>query len=196
MAESLLPQLESERLRLRAYRAQDLDALYALYSDPRVMRYWSFPPWHELAQARAYLDRVQSENASGAVLAWALADRASDAFIGTATLHSLQREQARAELGYSLHPDWQGRGLAAEALHRVIAHAFGSMQLRRLEADVDPRNLASCRLLERLGFRREGLLRARWRVAGEDCDSAFYGLLAREYDALRSQAAEPARVAS
>jgi RimJ/RimL family protein N-acetyltransferase len=192
MAESLLPLLESERLRLRAYRAQDLDALYALYSDPRVMRYWSFPPWREVAQARAYLERVQAENAAGVVLAWALADRASDAFIGTATLHSLQREQARAELGYSLHPDWQGRGLAAEALRRVIAHAFGPMQLRRLEADVDPRNLASCRLLERLGFQREGLLRARWRVAGEDCDSAFYGLLAQDHAATRGEAAAEA----
>jgi RimJ/RimL family protein N-acetyltransferase len=189
MAESLLPLLESERLRLRAYRMQDLDALYALYSDPRVMRYWSFPPWHELAQARAYLDRVFAEDAAGTVLAWAVADRASDAFIGTATLHSLQREQARAELGYSLHPDWQGRGLAGEALRLVIAQAFGPMRLRRLEADVDPRNLASCRLLERLGFQREGLLRARWRVAGEDCDSAFYGLLAHEHLAACAQAA-------
>jgi RimJ/RimL family protein N-acetyltransferase len=188
-AAALPLELESERLRLRAYRMQDLDALYALYSDPRVMRYWSFPPWHETAQARAYLERVLAENAAGAVRAWAVADRASDAFIGTATLHSLQHEQGRAELGYSLHPDWQGRGLAAEALRLVIAQAFGPMRLRRLEADVDPRNLASCRLLERLGFQREGLLRARWRVAGEDCDSAFYGLLAHESPAPCAPAA-------
>jgi len=181
MAESLLPLLESERLRLRGYRMQDLDAVYALYSDPRVMRYWSFPPWREPAQARAYLERALAESAAGSVLAWAIADRASDALIGTATLHSLHREQARAELGYSLSPEWQGRGLASEALRLVLEHAFGPMQLRRLEADVDPRNLASCRLLERLGFRREGLLRARWHVAGEDCDSAIYGLLAHEH---------------
>jgi RimJ/RimL family protein N-acetyltransferase len=192
MAESLLPTLESERLRLRGYRMQDLDAVYALYSDPRVMRYWSFPPWREPAQARAYLERALSESAAGSVLAWAVADRASDALIGTATLHSLNREQGRAELGYSLSPEWQGRGLAAEALRLVLMHAFATLRLRRLEADVDPRNAASCRLLERLGFHREGLLRARWRVAGEDCDSAMYGLLAHEYASPRVEAAAEA----
>ena len=196
VAESLLPLLESERLRLRGYRMADLEAIYALYSDPRVMRYWSFPPWREPAQARAYIERALSECATGAVLAWALADRASDLLIGTATLHSLQREQGRAELGYSLAPAWQGRGLAAEALRLVLAHAFGPLQLRRLEADVDPRNLASCRLLERLGFRREGLLRARWRVAGEDCDSAIYGLLAHEYAPAQGAGAGTAAMAA
>jgi RimJ/RimL family protein N-acetyltransferase len=197
VAESLLPLLESERLRLRGYRMQDLDAVLALYSDPRVMRYWSFPPWREPAQARAYLERAMAECAAGAVLAWALADRASDLLIGTATLHSLHREQGRAELGYSLSPQWQGRGLASEALRLVIGHAFGPMRLRRLEADVDPRNLPSCRLLERLGFHREGLLRARWRVAGEDCDSAMYGLLAHEHaGAPAADADESARACS
>jgi RimJ/RimL family protein N-acetyltransferase len=195
MAASLLPVLESERLRLRAYRMQDLDAVYALYSDPRVMRYWSFPPWQDKAQARAYLERVLAETATGAVHAWAIADRGDDALIGTATLHSLQREQGRAEIGYSLVPERQGRGLAAEALRLLLAHAFDGLQLRRLEADVDPRNLASCRLLERLGFRREGLLRARWRVAGEDCDSAMYGLLASEYHAAPAARTEAEGVA-
>jgi ribosomal-protein-alanine N-acetyltransferase len=75
-------------------------------------------------------------------------------------------------------------------LRLALAHAFGPLGLRRVEADVDPRNAASCRLLERLGFRREGLLRERWRVNGETCDSALFGLLAREFDALA--VAEPA----
>jgi RimJ/RimL family protein N-acetyltransferase len=176
-----VPVLESSRLRLRPYRASDAAAMFALYSDPRVMRYWSFPPWSAIAQAEAYLERVLGEMAEGRVLPWAVALRDDDLLVGTTTLFSLNPEQRRAEVGYSLSPAEQGRGLAAEALRVALAHAFDEVGLLRVEADVDPRNAPSCRLLERLGFRREGLLRARWHVAGEVCDSAFHGLLAPEF---------------
>jgi ribosomal-protein-alanine N-acetyltransferase len=184
-----IPVLASARVRLRPYRDEDLADLFGLYSDPAVVRYWSFPPWTSQAQARDYLARVAAHAAQGIAFPWALAD-ADDRFIGTATLHSLNQEQGRAEIGYSLATAWQGRGLAAEALRLLLAHAFGPLGLRRVEADVDPRNAASCRLLERIGFRREGLLRERWRVNGETCDSALFGLLAHEFNARA--VAEPA----
>jgi len=179
--DKVVPTLESERLRLRAYRKGDTDAIFSLYSDPRVMRYWSFPPWTERSQAEAYLKRALGEMAEGRVLPWALATRADDRLVGTVTLFALDAVQGRAEVGYSLDPKLQGQGLASEALRLALAHAFDVLRLRRVEADVDPRNVPSCRLLERLGFRLEGLLRARWRVAGEICDSAMYGLLAPEF---------------
>ena len=189
----VVPTLESTRLRLRAYRATDDAGMFRLYSDPRVMRYWSFPPWTSLGQAQAYLRRVEGEMAAGSsVLPWAIATRADDVLVGTVTLFSVNIEQGRAETGYSLHPDFQGRGLAREALRLMLGHAFDTLQLRRIEADVDPRNTPSCRLVESLGFRREGLLRARWHVAGELCDSAMYGLLAEEF----ARADAPAEVAS
>ena len=177
----VVPTLESERLRLRPYRHGDVDAMFRLYSDPLVMRYWSFPPWTELAQAEAYLHRALTEMAEGRVMPWAVANRDDDRLIGTTTLFALDAVQGRAELGYSLDPKYWGKGLAAEALRLALAHGFDAQRLRRVEADVDPRNTPSCRLVERLGFRLEGLLRARWRVAGEICDSAFYGLLASEF---------------
>ena len=70
-----------------------------------------------------------------------------------------------------------------EALAALIDHAFGVLKLRRLEADVDPNNAGSLRILDRMGFRREGLLRERWNVAGEIQDSVVLGLLAREWRA-------------
>jgi len=66
-------------------------------------------------------------------------------------------------------------------LTTVLRHAFDALDYLRIEADVDPRNTASCRLLETLGFRQEGLMRERWHVQGEIQDSAIYGLLAREF---------------
>lgn len=176
-----VPILESPRLRLRPYRADDAEAMFALYSDPRVMRYWSFPAWTELSQARAYLDRALAGMASGEIFPWAIAERESDHLIGALTLFSLHVEQLRAEVGYSLSPDHQGRGLAAEALRLGLACAIDDLGLVRVEADIDPRNDPSARLLEGLGFQREGLLRKRWRVNGEICDTAFYGLLAEEF---------------
>jgi len=176
-----VPELETAHLRLRAYRADDVEPMFALYSDPRVMRYWSFPPWVEIAQARIYINRCLAGMDSGEIFPWAIADRDSDRLIGALTLFSLHADQLRAEIGYSLSPDFQGRGLATEALQSGLAYAFDELGLVRVEADIDPRNEPSCRLLERIGFEREGLLRKRWRVNDEVCDSAFYGLLVEDF---------------
>jgi [ribosomal protein S5]-alanine N-acetyltransferase len=91
----------------------------------------------------------------------------------------------RAELGYCLRSPFWRRGYMGEALAALIDYAFATLKLRRLEADVDPGNAGSVRLLERMGFTREGLLRERWNVGGQIGDSAFFGLLAREWRGRR-----------
>ena len=175
------PELRTPRLRLREFRADDAEALYAVHSDPRVMRYWSFPAWTRLEQAHSKVADILDQRARGAVFVWAVADAGSDRVIGSIAAFSVDRAQARAEIGYSLHADWHGRGLAQEALRAVLGFLIDELALARIEADIDPRNAASCRLVERLGFVREGLLRERWRVAGEVSDTALYGLLAPEF---------------
>jgi [ribosomal protein S5]-alanine N-acetyltransferase len=176
-----VPVLETARIRLRPYRDDDVEAMFALYSDPRVMRYWSFPAWTERSQAEQYLARAWAAMEAGEIFPWAIADHATDGLIGALTFFSLHREQRRLEVGYSLSPERQGQGLAAEALRCAIGFGFDAVGLVRIEADIDPRNEASAKLLERLGFQREGLLRKRWRVNGEVCDTAFYGLLPDDF---------------
>jgi RimJ/RimL family protein N-acetyltransferase len=180
-AQPPLPIIDSARLRLRPYRDDDLDALYALQSDPGVMRYWSYPAWTEHRQAEERLALIYRQMREEDVYIWVIADRDSDRMIGNSALFALNREQKHAEIGYSLMPAYQGRGLAQEAVRGVLAFAFDVLGLERIEADIDPRNTPSCRLVERLGFQREGFLRERWRVNGEICDAAFYGLLRREF---------------
>ena len=175
------PELHTPRLRLREFRADDAAALYAVHSDPRVMRYWSFAAWTRPEQAEAKVAAILAERARGEVHVWAVADAPSDLVIGSIAVFSIHPAQARAEIGYSLHADWHGRGLAQEALRAVLAFLLDERGLERIEADIDPRNTASCRLVERLGFVREGLLRERWRVEGEVSDSAVYGLLKRDF---------------
>ncbi len=106
-----------------------------------------------------------------------------DRVIGTCTVYSLDPRNRRAEIGYALVRDCWGRGLMSEALGALIGYAFGPLDLARLEADVDPRNAASIRIIERLGFVREGLLRERWRVGGGTQDSLILGLLRRDWEA-------------
>jgi len=175
------PVLESSRLRLRPHRDDDLDALFEMQSDPRVMRYWSYPAWTERRQAEERLTEIYRQLRESDVYIWAIADRASDRMLGNTALFSINRGQALAEVGYSLMTKCQGQGFAQEAMRLTLGFVFDELGLERVEADIDPRNAPSCRLVERLGFVREGLLRERWRVNGEICDTAFYGLLRREF---------------
>ena len=176
-----VPILIAQRVRLRPLRAADADDLFALQSDTRVMRYWSHPAWTEREQAVRRIEQLERDRETSEFYSWAVTQNGSDALIGTVSLFAIHREQRRAEIGYALSSALWGRGYATEMLRPAIDFAFTTLDLERLEADIDPRNEASCRLIERVGFVREGLLRERWRVAGEVTDSAMYGLLRREY---------------
>ena len=174
------PTLTGARVQLRPLRASDADDLFAVHSDPRVMRYWSHVPWTDREQAAARIAQLARDRANAEFYTWALT-LADDRLIGTVSLFAINRTQRRAEVGYALAARAWGHGYASEGLSLAIAHAFGVIGLERLEADIDPRNEASCRLIERVGFQREGLLRQRWRVAEEVTDSAIYGLLRAEH---------------
>ena len=176
-----LPTIRAERLSLRAIRSEDLDALFSVFSDPLVMRYWSTPPLADRAAAQDLLDEIQEFCRQGTFLKWAIARLDDDLLMGTTTLYNLDVSNGRAEIGYALGQAHWGKGYMNEALNTLLGYAFREMKLRRLEADVDPRNTASIRSLERLGFRQEGYLRERWNVGGEIQDALFFGLLEREW---------------
>ena len=176
-----LPRLEGPRVALRGFHSDDGAGLFALHSDTRVMRYWSFPAWTDPAQGRDYFARALAARNPDDMLCWVITLPPSDTLVGTATLASIDRAQGRAEIGYALGSAHWGGGLAREAVALVLDHAFDTLGLRRVEADIDPRNEGSMRLARSLGFQQEGLLRERWQVGGEICDSAWHGLLAREW---------------
>jgi RimJ/RimL family protein N-acetyltransferase len=117
----------------------------------------------------------------GDLLQWGITLPDSDTVIGTATLAQIDLRNARAEIGFALGREHWGRGLAREAVSVLLDHAFGEMGLHRIEADSDPGNQPSIRLLERLGFRREGYLPERWYVGGRWHDTVMFGLLKRDW---------------
>jgi RimJ/RimL family protein N-acetyltransferase len=181
MDSKTLPIITTPRLVLRWISEDDIDNLYEIFSNSEVMRYWSTVPLPNQAAAAELQREIAEGNESEKMFKWGLALRDSNIVIGTTTLFNLNLDNGRAELGYAMGRAYWGKGYMNEALKAFVSHAFEVMGLRRLEADVDPRNAASIRTLERLGFQREGFLRERWHVNGEIQDAIFYGLLRREW---------------
>jgi len=173
--------LDTERLILRPYRPEDTNAVFEMFSDPRVMRYWSWLPWTELDQAKDAVTRDIEAYEGGRYLRLGIERREDHAFLGQCILLNFVAHSRRAEIGYSLASWAWGRGYMHEALEKLVCYGFESLNLNRLEADIDPRNEASARSLERLGFLREGLMRDRWIVGDEVSDTAFYGLLRKDW---------------
>lgn len=172
-----LPTIETERLRLRWITRDDVPALMSIFSDPSVCRFLLRPPLRDLSGAAELQEEIARLFAERTLFQWGLTERDSDAVVGTCTLAWLSAEHARAELGFVLAQDKWGRGYMGEALPALIDFAFNTLGLHRLEADADPRNDRSIRLLERLGFQREGYQRERYNVNGELQDAVLFGLL-------------------
>jgi len=181
MDSKTLPIITAPRVVLRWISEDDIDSLYEIFSNPKVMRYWSTVPLPNRDAAVALQREIATGNDRETMLKWGIALRDSNKMIGTTTLFNLSLDNGRAEIGYAMAHDYWGKGYMNEALQALVSHAFEVMELRRLEADVDPRNAASIRTLERLGFQREGFLRERWHVNGEIQDALFYGLLRHEW---------------
>ena len=175
--------LQTRRLRLRPYRESDASALFAVFSDPRVMRYWSSPAWTPIEQAHDVIARDQEGIRTGSHLGLAIEGLEDGVLLGQCTLYGWSKQCRRAEVGYCLGSTGWGQGYMAEALGALITYGFDAMDLNRIEADIDPRNHRSAALLEKLGFVQEGFLRERWIVGDEISDSALYGLLRRNWRA-------------
>jgi ribosomal-protein-alanine N-acetyltransferase len=175
------PTLETARLRLRPFADADADALYELHSSARVLRYWDAPPWTERDRAERFLAmcRRLAEEGSGARLA---VDQGPDtSFLGWCGLTRWNPDYRSAALGYCFTEAAWGHGYATEAARAVLQWAFETLDLNRVQAETDTRNTASARVLEKLGFVREGTLREDCVVNGDVSDSWVYGLLRREW---------------
>jgi RimJ/RimL family protein N-acetyltransferase len=176
-----LPTLNANRVSLRWISEGDVDAFYTIYSNPEVMRYWSTLPLVNREAAAELIKEIHESLQLRAILKWGIALHTDNQLIGSVTLHNLAFDHRRAEIGYALGREHWGKGYMNEALTAVLRYAFEELDLHRIEADVDPRNAASIKTLERLGFQREGYLRERWQVGGEIQDAYFYGLLRPEW---------------
>ncbi len=158
--------IATSRLLIRRARSDDLDALFEVLSHPEATRYWSTPPHADRAQTRAWMADMLQPGPDREDFVIELDGRV----IGKAGFWRLP------EIGYILHPDVWGRGLAREALTAILDHVVANHGTPTFTADIDPRNTASIRLLEGLGFVRTGFAERTWNVGGVWCDSLYYAL--------------------
>lgn len=175
------PTLQTTRLRLRPFDDADADDLFALHSNAHVLRYWDAPPWTERARAPRFLDacRQMADDGTGTRLA---VERYDDAtFIGWCSLTRWNADFRSASLGYCYDAEAWGHGFATEAGRALLRWAFDTLDLNRVQAETDTRNVASARVLEKLGFVREGTLREDCVVNGDVSDSWVFGLLRRDW---------------
>ncbi|MGB3544830.1 GNAT family N-acetyltransferase, partial [Rubrivirga sp.] len=177
-----LPALEGDRVRLRQADPRDVPDLLDLFGDADTLAYWSHGPLADHGAAETYYQGMQTGLRDRSLFQWAVTEPADDRLIGTVTLVGWDKQNRRCELGFILHPNAQGRGLASDAVRTALRFAFSEMGLARVEADVDPDNAASSRLLARLGFVLEGVMRRRWFTFGTWKDSYFYGLLESDFE--------------
>lgn len=177
------PVLAGQRVRLRGPGAADADGVFALFSDPAVMRYWTSVPMQVRAQAERKVEEMRMEFTHRDRIHWLVTERRGDAVIGSCSLFRFDARRRLAEIGYALRSDHWGRGLATEAVSLVLDWGFRALALRRVEADIDARNDASRRLLARLGFQREDPPRPRFIAGHTLADAEVHALPAQAWQA-------------
>lgn len=180
--------IQTERLFVRPIVESDLAALLTdVNSSDEVTALLPYVTWTSAADAEAWLGRMRSLEATGLALQLVVELKATGNPIGTCLLFRFEKGSSRVELGYVLGRAYWRQGLMHEALEGLLACAFGPMGIRRIEAEVDTRNESSARLMRRLGFAMEGVLRQRWVSKGEVKDVEMYALLRDEWLAGKSE---------
>jgi len=185
--------IRTARMELRRYEPSDLGAIQDLFGREDVCRYLPWPPM-DADQARAKLEQRLGQatiKADGDALVLAALDHATGRAVGEFMLKLTDLASGQGEVGWCIHPDAQGRGLATESAQALLRLGFEDKGLHRIEAGCDPRNLASVRVMERLGMRREAHLIETRFVKGEWVSDLVHAILAAEWRAQRDGADTP-----
>jgi RimJ/RimL family protein N-acetyltransferase len=182
--------LVTPRLVLRRFVRADAEAFARYRSVPEVARFQSWDPPYPLEAANAFIAwlAVHHPDEPGEWYQIAVAAReAPDDLLGDCALHVRAEEPRVVDVGFTMDPAAQGRGYGTEAMGELLRYLFEERHKHKACADVDTRNGPSWRLLERLGFRREGTLRDAYRDGDAWADEHLYGLLAAEWRAARER---------
>ena len=169
--------LQTSRLTLRPLRVDDADAQHLMMSDTEVMAWWDVPEIQDIELTTLILQSQIDDTDRGRAVFWAMERSVDGAFIGCCDLSEIDRWHHRAEVGFIIGKAFWSDGYAFEAMQAVMSHAAQALHLRRLSARTHLGNVRSVRLLERLGFAEEGLLRGHVERDGERRDCQLFGLL-------------------
>lgn len=175
-----IPRLETERLKLRAVFPADSQAIFQLMSDPKVTEHHELRPFETIDQARDLISSFTGWFQNGQAVRWAIIRKEDSELIGTCCFDTFHPTYQSLNLGYNVRSDYWGQGYATEAVKTILEYAFANGiagPVNRIQAITIPANLSSERVLEKLGFEKEGLMRKYGFWKGEFHDMNLFSLL-------------------
>ena len=178
---SHIPTLETDRLIHRGMRVSDAEDMYAYAKRPSVTEYLTWDPHGSGEETREYLTYIGQRYRTGDFYDWSVVDKESGHMVGTCGFTSFSCPNDSAEIGYVLNPDYQGKGLATEAVRRVLTFGFEELGLHRIEARCIQGNTASLRLMGRVGMTFEGYARVSMRIKGRYRTIGTCAILRQEF---------------
>jgi len=176
-----LPVLSSGELVLRPIEDKDTAALFSHFSDDAVTKYMDIDSFTNISEATQIIRFFHQSLEKEEGMRWAITLAGKDELIGTCGYHKISKIHFKAEIGYDLRPSYWGKGIMKEAVSVMLDYGYEDLQFNRIEAFVDPDNLASSKLLTRLGFRYEGFLRDAFFEKGKFVNAELYSLLRSEH---------------
>ena len=174
------PLITTERLLLRQVNNNDVDEIFFLRSNERVMKFLDRTPAKTINDASDFIQKITEQEKNNEAITWAITIKGETKLIGTICFWKILKEHYRAEIGYQLHPEHWGKGIMQEAITEVLNYGFKIMNLHSIEANVNPGNKASIRLLEKNNFTREAYFKENYFYDEKFLDTAIYSLLASE----------------
>ena len=175
------PDLETQRLQLRRLQIKDVDETLALRSNPEIMKYIPRPLITTKEEALEFISTMDANINSNLLINWGITTKEEDRLIGMIGYYRMKPENYRAEVGYLLSAEFQGKGIITESLARVIQFGFEEMGLHSIEAVIDPDNFASEKVLLKTNFIKEGHFKEHQFFDGKFFDSVFYSLLKKNF---------------
>jgi ribosomal-protein-alanine N-acetyltransferase len=171
------PTLETERLVLKQITQTDVHEVFRLRSDPRVMSFIDRPIATKLQDAASLIKVIEDLLAANDGITWGICFKDDMKVIGTIGFWRNDKQNHRGEIGYALHTDFHRKGIMQEAFIPAFKYGFETMKLHSVEANVNPRNLASINLLKKFSFVQEAYFKENYYSNGQFLDSAIFSLL-------------------
>ena len=176
------PILETERLLMRRVTFNDKDDFFKIRTNPIVNRYIDRAPMQRVDEAVEFIQKIVDGVNKNEMISWAITLKGNNQMIGTIDFWRIMREHHRAEIGYVLDPEFHRKGVMHEAMATALDYGFTVMKLHSVEANVNPENNASRRLLEKNGFVQEAYFRENYYYDGKFLDSVIYSLITTNGD--------------
>jgi ribosomal-protein-alanine N-acetyltransferase len=173
--------LETERLLLRRLHENDFEEVLALRGNPEVMKYIPRPLAKTKEDALDHLAQIEDKILNNTGINWGITLKGNPKIFGIIGNYKIDNKNHRAEIGYTSLPEFYGQGYITEAIKAVVTYGFEQMNLHAIEANIDPRNKASERVLQKNGFVKEAHYIEYEYWEGEFLDTVIYSLLKRNF---------------